>query len=212
MKSGRWCVLVHGGPRRRSHPVLRLRREHHWRQGAQTGFWELVHWQSFWEVIATGGQWRRNKRWKLFPFAVYFDGKVTGSLRNLATTLPVLGPLREKAEPHSVSQLGPTAFEGLDHLHPRGHQASVFPAITPTLAGCFPKFLINEDPFSPCYLCSWLHTPPLKPEGLRYNSFHDKNEYLSIWTVATARIYFKHICSEWSHCMAQSNWYVKFPE
>lgn len=115
------------------------------------------------------------------------------------------------ARPHCE----PTGTNGFWRTGPspsQSRQASVFPAITPTLAGCFPKFLINEGPSSPCYLCSWLHTPPLKPEGLGYNSFYDKNEYLSIWTVATARIYFKHICSEWSHYMAQSNWYVKFPE
>ena len=86
-------------------------------------------------------------------------------------------------------------------LHSLGH-----------LLGVTPELLINEDPSFPCYLHRGLHTAPFKPEGLGYNSFYDKKEYLFILALAAARKYFKHICSEWPHCMAQSSWYVKFPE
>lgn len=149
---------------------------------------------------------------------VYFDIKVVWSPRNLPANLSVLGPLLGWAEsilPAHIlwADCGNTVFlkdltvsilEDAKHLCFLQSESFLF-------AGCFTS-TINEDLSFLCYLCRWLHTPPFEPEGLGYNSRYDKKEYLFILAVAAARIYFKHICSEWSHYMALSNWHEKFPE
>lgn len=166
MKSGRQCTLVHGGPRRRSRPGSEATERTQLQAGSPN---VLLRTCALAVILGSYCNWRAvEKKWMMgtLSFCCLFWWE-----RDLKSQEPPNHPLcpgasrgaswDAMARPRFVKQLGQTVSEGLERLHPRGRQASVFPAITPTLAGCFTKFLINEDPSFPCYLCSWLHTSPL---------------------------------------------------
>ena len=143
-------------------------------------------------------------------------------LKSQESLLTILGPLGVGVggwmRPHCLDYTCDqwwqnSVSEGLAHLHPIRSQESVSCIHMDTCWMLHLNFLYMKILLS-LVICmgDWLHTAPFKLEGLGYNSFYDKKEYLFILALAAARKYFKHICSEWSHCMAQSYWYVKFPE